>query len=121
MSKKYRTKNIIQKIGVGFNGLKFAFKSEPTLSIQISVGLITTISIIILGGNWWFVKQTIFLTIAVIMFELINTSFEYLCDLVEMKKSSKVKKVKDISAGLVLIASLIAIIITLIDFIKLVL
>jgi diacylglycerol kinase len=119
MSKKHSKNSILNKLIVGFKGLQYAFKNEPTLSIQVLVGIVTTSVIAYLGGNWWFIKQTIFLTFTVVMFELVNTAFEYLCDLVEMKKNSKVKKVKDVSAGLVLVASILAIGVTVAEFINL--
>jgi diacylglycerol kinase len=119
MNKKHSKNSIINKLVVGLRGLQYAFKNEPTLSIQVATGITTVTIIAYLGGNWWFIKQTIFLTFTVVMFELVNTSFEYLCDLVEMKKSSKVKKVKDVSAGLVLVASILAIGVTIVEFINL--
>jgi diacylglycerol kinase len=105
----------IKKVGYGLAGLKAAFKTEPTLSIQVSVGAVATVIALIVGGQWWFVKQTIFMTVAVVLAELVNTSFEYLCDLVEPNKNRKVKKIKDILAGVVLIVAILAIVMTLVD------
>ncbi len=115
---KYKPNNWIDKTLVGVNGLKTAFRSEPTLAIQVTVGTIATILALFIGGQWWYVKQTIFMTVAVVLAELVNTSFEYLCDLVEPNKNSKVKKIKDILAGVVLIVALTAIFITLLDLIN---
>ncbi len=115
--KNVKHKDVWTKLMYGVTGIKTAFKTEPTLSIQIIVGFIATLIALVIGRNWWFVKQTFFLTIAVVLAELINTSFEYLCDLVEPHRNAKVKKIKDILAGVVLIVATIAIIITLIDFI----
>lgn len=54
---------------------------------------------------------------AVISIELINTAIEKLCDLVEPNKNEKVRVIKDISAGAVLIVSIVSLIIGLIIFV----
>jgi diacylglycerol kinase len=111
----HKPKNWQGKLVVGVHGIKSAFRTEPTLWIQVIVGSIATIFALVVGGQWYYVKQTIFLTVAVVLAELINTAIEYLCDLVEPNKNSKIKKIKDILAGVVLIVAIFAILITLID------
>jgi diacylglycerol kinase len=118
LNSKYKPKDWVGKLAVGVNGIKTAFRTEPTLSIQVIVGLAATIMAIVVGGQWWYVKQTIFLTVAVVLAELINTAIEYLCDLVEPNKNMKIKKIKDILAGVVLIVAVMSIIITLIDLVN---
>lgn len=106
---------MIKKLSHGLHGIKSALKTEPTLSMQLIIGSLVATLIAIFIGEWWLVKQTIFLTIAVMIAELINTSFEYLCDLVEPNKNRKVKKIKDVMAGVVLIMAIGSIIITIVD------
>jgi diacylglycerol kinase len=118
LNNKIKPSGLYKKLVVGFMGIKMAFRTEPTLLIQVLVGLITILIVLFIGGGWWFVKQTFFLTLGVVLAELINTAIEYLCDLLEMKKNSKVKKIKDLSAGFVLIVALAAMFITALDFIN---
>ncbi|MEM1312241.1 MAG: diacylglycerol kinase [Patescibacteria group bacterium] len=117
-SAAHKPRNWRDKLLVGFYGVKSAFRTEPTLWMQVILGSIATVLSLILGGQWVYVKQTIFLTVAVVLAELVNTAIEYLCDLVEPKKNAKIKKTKDILAGVVLIVSIVAISITIIDLIR---
>ena len=106
---------MIKKLSHGLDGIKSALKTEPTLSMQLVTGTLATLFIWFFTKEWWLIKQTIFLTIGVMIAELINTSFEYLCDLVEPNKNKKVKRIKDVMAGVVLIMAVGAILITIID------
>lgn len=92
-------------------GIRDAIKSEPNLSVHLLFGLVA----IILG---YFMKLTnpemaiLLLTIfVVIILEMVNTAIEKIVDLHSLKKSELARQIKDISAGVVFLASILAIIV----------
>lgn len=53
----------------------------------------------------------------VLSLETVNSAFERLCDLYSSDQNERIKKIKDISAGAVLIAAIISVVIAAIVFI----
>ncbi len=83
--------------------------------------LITTI-IIIIAGFYFDINKiewiAILLCIALVLItEAANTAIEKLCDFVHAEKNNKIRDIKDISSGAVLIAAIISAIIGSIIFI----
>ncbi|MFM1810329.1 MAG: hypothetical protein RLZZ382_1554 [Bacteroidota bacterium] len=78
----------------------------------VALGLCITLNLLI----WeWIV---VFILIGgVLSLETINTSIEKLCDLISMDIDPKIKTIKDLSAGAVLIFSVIALVIGCLIFI----
>ncbi len=105
MSNKHHKYNIIKSFKYAFAGMRSAFNKERNLTIQSLIGLVTV-------TYFWYYREpnfiiaSIVMTTLVISLELVNTSFEYLSDLVEPKYNEKVKFIKDVSAGAVLFAAL---------------
>ncbi len=58
--------------------------------------------------HWAFVVIAIGL---VMVAETVNTAIEKICDLISIKHNQKIKEVKDIAAGAVLIAAIVAVLI----------
>lgn len=98
------------KFKVAFEGLLVAIRHKSVL-IQFVLALITLIVCFILKLELLeFV--TILLCIGmVIVSEILNTCIELLCDLYSTSYDKRIKKIKDISAGAVLFASIISLII----------
>lgn len=91
-----------------FAGLYQAFKSEPHLKIH----LIITILVIGAGlyfsiskAEWFVVAACIALVISL---ELINSAMEKMCDLYSKEYDLRIRYIKDVAAGAVLIASVFA-------------
>ena len=110
-------KQLIQSIGDAFYGFFTALKSETSLKIQFTLGIIA----IGLGfyfkintTEWMFVVLSIS---AVLTTETINSSIEELADRVTLEKDPMVKKVKDMAAGAVLITAIASLIIGCLIFI----
>jgi diacylglycerol kinase len=80
-------------------------------------------SIIVIAACFFFnVEKTewliIFLTIGLVLsMEALNTSIEYICDLICQEHNPIIKKIKDVGAAAVLLVSIIAVIIGCIIFI----
>ncbi len=98
------------------NGLITAFKSE----LNLKVHAIATILVLLAG--WYFeitAIEWIIVVLAiglVISSEMINTAIEYFVDLVSPEIHPTAGKIKDISAGAVLVAAVVAFIAGLIIF-----
>lgn len=106
----------IKSFSYAFNGLKVLIKEEQNVWIH----LLATIIVITLG---WFFSISIFEWIAVIfaigfvfVTEIINTAIENISDFISPEKNDSIKKIKDISAGAVLISAIVAFVIGLIVF-----
>jgi len=99
-----------------FNGIKKAFQTERNLRFHFFVAIIVTFLGIILSLSIFEWVGILFCIGLVICAELINTSIEKLVDLVSPQFNKKAGLVKDISAGAVLFAAIISIIIGLIIF-----
>lgn len=99
-------------------GIIASLQEQRNLKVQSLVALITV------GASFYF-KITdvewciVLLTIALVIgLEMINTSIEDLVDLVTLEWKPLAGKVKDMAAGAVLVASIIAVIVGLIIFRK---
>lgn len=93
---------------VALRGFLTAVRTERNLKIQLGIAAV----VILLGyvfsiSRWEWMIIVLHLGV-VLSLECFNTFVEYLCDLVNPTFSSKVKSIKDISAGAVLISSLSA-------------
>jgi diacylglycerol kinase len=99
-------KQLIQSIGDAFYGFFTALKSETSLKIQFTLGIIAIglgFYFKISTTEWMFVVLSIS---AVLTTETINSSIEELADRVTLEKDPMVKKVKDMAAGAVLITAI---------------
>ncbi len=92
-------------------GIVFSVKTQRNIRIH----LLATILVIFLGTtlevslNDW---RWLLLCIALVWFsELINTAFEYLCDVIMPEFHLSVKRAKDIAAGAVFICAGVAVVI----------
>ena len=100
------------------NGIRASFRDQRNLKVQFMIALIT-----VLAGFYFNITATewslILLSIAAVMgFEMMNTAMESLVDLVTRERKPLAGKVKDVAAGAVLFASIIAVIIGVIIFRK---
>jgi diacylglycerol kinase len=106
LPKKVNNYNALKSVQYAFTGIILAFNSEKNLWLQGTIGLIA-ISISLVQHMIFFVVIHAVCMGMVLSSELTNTAFENLCDLVEPKYSNKVKTIKDVAAGSVLIAALV--------------
>lgn len=101
----------IASFKAAFNGIYIALKSEWNLRFHFIVAFIViTLAAILKFSILEF--SVLFLTIGIVIsIEMINTSIEEICNYIQPEKHELIKKVKDISAGAVLISSIIAFIV----------
>ncbi len=96
----------LQSLRCAINGLYLAFKVEANLSIQFSIGTFFFLFNLYFSQQILAVANLIFMG-AVISFEMINTVIENLCDLVQPNYDERVKVIKDMSAGAVLVMAVL--------------
>lgn len=91
-----------------FNGLKILFIKEHNARIHLMISLLVLIFgyIFNISHMEWLI--VLFLIGLVLSMEAINSAIEVLADFVSPQKNEMIKRVKDLSAGAVLIASIIA-------------
>ncbi len=108
--------SILNSFKYAIQGIKDSLRLESNLKIHF-----ITAFLVILWA--YFLRFTavefavLFLTIAIIFLaEFVNTIVERICDFIHPEKSEKIREIKDVSAGMVLITSVISAIIGLILF-----
>lgn len=107
----------IQSFRYGFQGICYAVKTQPNIRIHILIA-----TVVILAGLWLHLSKTewffVFTCVGLVIgMELFNSALENLCDAVHPEQSNKIKHVKDMAAGAVLLSAIIAAIIGLWIFI----
>lgn len=102
--------SVLNKFKAAFRGLYMGSK-DKSIRIQLILGA----GVVLFGcfygftlKEWLWISSCIFF---VVISEIINTAIERICDLIEPKFDPRIKYIKDLSAGGVLLASLYAIII----------
>lgn len=100
-----------------FNGLKTCLISEKNFQIQFSIAILVGIA-----GFYFQISSIEWILILICMsmvlsLEMINSAIEKSIDFVSADYHDTIKKIKDIAAGAVLLASIISLIIGCIIFI----
>lgn len=109
-------KKLINSFKYPIKGLKYAYRNEQNLAVDVGVSIIVLIAGIIfkLSLVEWII--IIFLIGIVISLELINTSIEAVVDLVTEEYHPLAKVAKDTSASAVFIIAIVSAIIGIIIF-----
>ncbi|WP_375324614.1 diacylglycerol kinase [Flagellimonas sp. GZD32] len=117
MSKESFLQNRIKSVGYALKGMFLLLRTESSIQIQFVIGLVMTIAgfyFEISNTEWIFQLFAIGLVMGV---EALNTAIEKACDYMQPDIDPKIGWIKDISAGAVMIVSVIASIIGLIIYI----
>lgn len=105
------------KFKSAFNGIKeFTFSEKDNMVHVAAIVLVVTAGFVfkITPGEW----IAIILCIGMVLTaEMINQNIERICNYIQPQQDEKIKKIKDMAAGAVLIASIIAVIVALIIFV----
>lgn len=89
----------------GINGIKLSYKKGKLI-------LLTAFGIIALGASYLFgvtQYEWLFVIISILFvftLEMVNTSIELTCDLIDKNENEHIKEIKDISAGAVLLSAI---------------
>lgn len=100
--------NRIKSIGYAFKGAVFLLKTEPSIKVQFSIGILVSIAgfYFQISTTEWLIQ---FLAIGLVMsIEGINTALEEMANFIHPEHHIKIGIIKDISAGAVFIAAIFA-------------
>jgi len=99
-----------------WKGIRITFGSERNLKVQLVVYVLAVIVAVLLQLSWLEIGVVLMAATLIVVLEMINTAVEHFSDLVEPTYHATVRRIKDITAGAVLIASIIAVIVGLLLF-----
>jgi len=117
MNKPFKFSDRLKSFDYAFQGLKTFFLTQHNAWVHCLAAVLAITLSYVLHINiteWLFV---IFAIGLVFITEMLNTAIEFLCDAITLETHPRIKKVKDVSAAAVLLASVVAAIIGLIIFI----
>ena len=97
-------------------GIITLFKQEPNARVHLLAAMVALVLGVVLEAAWFEWMIMILVTGGVLATELINTSIEGLADLYSRDYDSRIEKIKDLSAGAVLVAAITALIVAIIIF-----
>ena len=107
---------MINKFYVAFVGLVSSLK-DRSIQIQYVLAILACIVAWMIGCNYYEWLAVLLCIGLVIVAEILNTCIEKLCDLYSIEKNEKIKYIKDLAAGGVLFASLIALTVGILIFV----
>ena len=96
-----------------WNGVKTAFASERNLKLQMVIYVIILVVAVLVGLSFLEIAMIILTATVVVALEMVNTAVEHFADVVEPQYSKVVERIKDFTAGAVLITSIAAVIVGL--------
>jgi undecaprenol kinase len=109
-------RTFLQKLHFALSGIGFLVRNERHFQYHI----ISAFSVLILGvffsitqWEWLFILSALFL---VLLTEAFNTTIEKICDEITLEHKESIKRIKDISAGAVLLAVIYSLVIGSIIF-----
>ena len=103
--------NRIKSVGFAFKGMLILIRTEASIKVQLCIAIVITIA-----GFYFNISKTEWIAQftmigLVISLEGMNTAIETLADFVHPDYHKKIGLIKDIAAGAVFIASIVAVII----------
>ena len=107
---------MINKFYVAFVGLVSSLK-DRSIQIQYVLAILACIVAWMIGCNYYEWLAVLLCIGLVIVAEILNTCIEKLCDLYSTEKNEQIKYIKDLAAGGVLFASLIALTVGILIFV----
>lgn len=99
-----------------FEGLGFAISKNQNLRIHFIIGITVAIAGIFLGLNPFEMGIIWVMILLVIASEMVNTAIEQMVDLITIEHRKEAKIAKDVSAGMVLVASIGSLIVGIMIF-----
>ncbi len=105
---KHFWQRLYKSFGHAIDGIVFTLKTQPNARIH------TVVTVIVIAAGFFFDierSEWVWLGLVILLVwfaELINTAFEYLCDLISPEHNESVHRAKDIAAGAVLLVAVFA-------------
>lgn len=111
MEKKWKNKNFFGALKNAFNGIRYVFRNERNIKIQLIFALLAILLSLILKINLIEFSVIILTIFFVLAFEFINTSIEVIVDMYTTEYNEKAKIAKDVAASAVTLTSICSLII----------
>jgi diacylglycerol kinase len=109
--------NFFSALKIAVIGIQGLFSESRNARIQLVIFLLVLVAGSIVGLNRFEWLWLLIASAIVLALEAVNTSIELLADVYTLEFNLKIKQVKDIAAGAVLIASIFALIVGAVIFI----
>lgn len=107
----------MKKFSDAFNGLKIAFGHKAVIT-QLILGVMAIIGGLIIRLDYYEWLAFIICIVLVISSEIFNTAVEKIADYLNLNYDEKIKVIKDLSSGAVLVNSIGALIICIFTIIR---
>ena len=116
-SSKFSWKARLKSFVYAWEGVVFFLKSEHNAQIHLAATVVVLVLSVTLGVSKWEAIAVVFSIAFVWVAEMINTAIEKTADFISPEKHSQIKRIKDVAAGAVLVASIAAALVGCIVFI----
>ncbi|WP_299101086.1 diacylglycerol kinase family protein [uncultured Winogradskyella sp.] len=102
--------NRIKSVGFAFKGMLILIRTEASIKVQLFIAIVMTFAgfFFDISKSEW-MAQVIMIGIVMSM-EGMNTAIEYIADFIHPEYHKKIGLIKDVAAGAVFIAAIIAVI-----------
>jgi len=107
---------LIRSFHFAINGILFAMKRDQNFRVHIAISLLVIAASIFFDVNPFEMGILGVMIVLVMVTEMINTSIEHMVDLITKEYKEDAKIAKDVSAGMVLLSSIGAIIVGFLIF-----
>ncbi len=101
-----------------FRGIFLMMKSERNFQIEVSAFLINLFLIFYLKLSSADAVCILVVSFGVLAAEILNTAIEKICDIIQPEFDTRIGFIKDISAGAVVLAAILAVIVAIIIYPK---
>lgn len=116
MSDFFSIKKFFKSFGHALNGLKLVLLSEQNYRFHtVAACVAILLSFVLKISDLQFIL-IILCIVGVMVIEIVNTAIEKLCDYISPNHNEKIKFIKDVSAGAVLLISMASLVIAMIIF-----
>jgi len=111
-----KTRSLGESFRCAFQGVLFVLKTERNMVLHfIAAGLVVLLAVLLQVSSLELMCLTLAVAIVLIS-ELVNTALEILCNIVCCDLEPRIKRVKDIAAGAVLVSAISAVIVGILVF-----
>lgn len=108
--------NLLKSFGFAIEGIKLAYKYNRNIRIHTVIGIIALLLCFVLKFSSFETGIILVVILLVISAEMVNTAIEEMVDLIVQEHREQAKIAKDVSAGMVLVCSIGAVVIGVLIF-----
>ncbi len=109
MVKEWR--RLLRSIGFACAGIKYAVKTQRNMQIHLGMSLLALLASWWLGISYADTLLVLVVIALVLALELMNTAIETVVDLITTERHPLAKIAKDVSAGAVLVAAILSVVV----------